>query len=132
MVHSKRTVPHAWTTVEVDVTSLVEWRESIKEEFRRREGFNLTYLPFVVKAAVEALREYPILNSTWEEDRIVIKKHINIGIAVDLDDGLIVPVIRDADQKSIVGLARAVSDLPRGPGPAALTPDDVTGRHLYH
>ena len=127
MVHSKRTVPHAWTTVEVDVTSLVEWRESIKEEFRRREGFNLTYLPFVVKAAVEALREYPILNSTWEEDRIVIKKHINIGIAVDLEDGLIVPVIRDADQKSIVGLARAISDLATRARAGTLTPDDVTG-----
>ena len=63
------------------------WRERIKEDFRRREGFNLTYLAFVVKAAVEALREYPILNSTWEEDRIVIKRRINIGIAVDLEDG---------------------------------------------
>ena len=127
MVHSTRTVPHAWTTVEVDVTSLVKFRESIKEEFRRREGFNLTYLPFVVKAAVEALREYPILNSTWEEDRIVIKKHINIGIAVDLEDGLIVPVIRDADQRSIVGLARAISDLATRARSGALTPDDVSG-----
>lgn len=127
MVHSMQTVPHAWTTVEVDVTSLVKWRESIKEEFRRREGINLTYLPFVVKAAVEALREYPILNSTWEEDRIVIKKHIHIGIAVDLDDGLIVPVIRDADQKSIVGLARAIADLATRARSGALTPDDVSG-----
>lgn len=127
MVHSTRTVPHAWTTVEVDVTSLVKFRESIKEEFRRREGINLTYLPFVVKAAVEALREYPILNSTWEEDRIVIKKHIHIGIAVDLDDGLIVPVIRDADQRSIVGLAKAISDLATRARSGALTPDDVTG-----
>src|SRR5690606_30020940 len=127
MVHSTRTVPHAWTTVEVDVTSLVKFRESIKEEFRRREGINLTYLPFVVKAAVEALREYPILNSTWEEDRIVIKKHIHIGIAVDLDDGLIVPVIRDADQKSIVGLARAIADLATRARSGALTPDDVAG-----
>lgn len=127
MVHSTRTVPHAWTTVEVDVTKLVAWRERIKEEFRRREGFNLTYLPFVVKAAVEALREYPILNSTWEEDRIVIKKRINIGIAVDLDDGLIVPVIHDADQMSIAGLARAISDLATRARAGSLTPDDVTG-----
>lgn len=127
MVQSTRTVPHAWTTVEVDVTSLVSWRERIKEEFRRREGINLTYLPFVVKAAVEALREYPILNSTWEEDRIVIKRRINIGIAVDLEDGLIVPVIRDADQKSIVGLARAIADLATRARAGTLTPDDVTG-----
>lgn len=127
MVHSKQTVPHAWTTVEVDVDSLVKWRESIKDEFRRREGINLTYLPFVVKAAVEALREYPILNSTWEEDRIVIKRHIHIGIAVDLDDGLIVPVIRNADQKSIVGLAWAISDLATRARSGSLKPDDVTG-----
>lgn len=127
MVHSTRTVPHAWTTVEVDMTSLVSFRESVKEEFRRREGINLTYLPFVVKAAVEALREYPILNSTWEEDRIVIKRRINIGIAVDLDDGLIVPVIKDADQKSIVGLARAIGDLATRARSGALKPDDVSG-----
>lgn len=127
MVQSSRTVPHAWTTVEVDVTSLVAFREKIKDEFRRREGINLTYLPFVVKAAVEALREYPILNSTWEEDRIVIKRRINIGIAVDLEDGLIVPVIRDADQKSIVGLARAIADLATRARAGTLTPDDVTG-----
>lgn len=127
MVHSTRTVPHAWTTVEVDVSKLVAWRERIKEDFRRREGINLTYLPFVVKAAVEALREYPILNSTWEEERIVIKRRINIGIAVDLDDGLIVPVIRDADQMSIVGLARAISDLATRARSGTLKPDDVTG-----
>lgn len=127
MVHSKQTVPHAWTTVEVDVSSLVSWRESIKEEFRKREGINLTYLPFVVKAAVEALREFPILNSTWEEERIVIKKHIHIGIAVDLDDGLIVPVIRDADQKSIVGLARDIADLATRARSGSLKPDDVSG-----
>lgn len=127
LLHSTQTVPHAWTTVEVDVTSLVRWRESIKEEFRRREGINLTYLPFVVKAAVEALREFPILNSTWEEDRIVIKRHINVGIAVDLDDGLIVPVIKDADQKSILGLAKSIVDLATRARSGALTPDDVSG-----
>ena len=80
-----------------------------------------------MKAAVEALREYPILNSTWEEDRIVIKRRINIGIAVDLEDGFIVPVIRDADQKSIVGLARAIGDLATRARAGALTPDDVAG-----
>lgn len=73
MSESKRTVPHAWTMVEVDVTSLVRFRESIKEEIRRREGVNLTYLPFVIKAAVEGLREYPIMNSQWDGDRIVLK-----------------------------------------------------------
>lgn len=127
LVHSTRTVPHAWTTVEVDVTSLVAFRESVKEEMRKREGINLTYLPFVVKAAVEALREYPILNSTWEEDRIVIKRRINMSIAVDLDDGLIVPVVRDADQKSIIGIARSINDIATRARSGSLTPDDVSG-----
>lgn len=127
MAHSKRTVPHAWTYVEVDVTNLVRWRESIKEEFRRREGVNLTYLPFVIKAAVGALREFPIMNSYWDEDRIVIKRRINIGIAVDLEDGLIVPVIHDADKMSIVGLAKAVADLAARARAGTLTLKDVQG-----
>lgn len=125
MIESKRTVPHAWTMVEVDVTPLTRLRESIKEGFRQRHGFNLTYLAFVIKAAVEGLREYPILNSQWHEDRIVVKRHINIGIAVDLEDGLIVPVIKDADQKSIVGLAWAVHDLATRARAGTLRPDDV-------
>lgn len=127
MVQSKQTVPHAWTMVEVDVTNLVAWREGIKEEFRRREGVNLTYFPFVIKAAVEALKEYPILNSMWQDDKIVIRRHINIGVAVDLDDGLIVPVIRDADQKSIAGIAKTVADLASRARSGNLKPDEVRG-----
>lgn len=127
MSHSKRTVPHAWTLVEVDVTNLVRFRERIKEDFRKREGVNLTYLPFVIKAAVEALREYPILNSYWDEDRIIIKRRININIAVDIDDGLVVPAVHDADQKSIVGLARAIADLATRARAGALTLQDVQG-----
>lgn len=127
MVQSKQTVPHAWTMVEVDVTNLVSWRESIKGEFRRREGVNLTYLPFVIKAAVEALKEFPIMNSMWQEDNIVIRRHINIGIAVDIDDGLVVPVIRDADQKSIAGIAKAVADLAGRARSGDLHPDEVQG-----
>lgn len=127
MVESKQTAPHAWTMVEVDVTNLVEWRESIKEEFRRREGVNLTYLPFVIKAAVEALKEYPIMNSMWQDDKIVIRRQINIGIAVDLDEGIIVPVIRDADQKSIAGIAKAIADLAARARSGDLKPDEVKG-----
>lgn len=127
MTASKRIVPHAWTMVEVDVTSLVRFRESIKEDFRQREGFSLTYMPFVIKAAVEGLREYPILNSQWVDDHIVIKKHINISVAVDLEDGIIVPVIKDADQKSIVGLARSVHELATRARAGTLKPDDVQG-----
>jgi 2-oxoisovalerate dehydrogenase E2 component (dihydrolipoyl transacylase) len=125
MAESKRTVPHAWTMVEVDVTSLVRFRESIKEDVRKREGVNLTYLPFVIKAAVEGLREYPILNSQWDEEHIVLRKHINIAIAVDLAAGLTVPVIKDADQKSIVGLAHAIHDLATRARAGTLRVDDM-------
>ncbi len=127
MVQSKQTVPHAWTMVEVDVTNLVAWRESIKDEFRRREGVNLTYFPFVIKAAVEALKEFPIMNSMWQDDKIVIRRQINIGIAVDLDDGLIVPVIKNADQLSIAGIAKAVADLASRARSGNLKPDEVQG-----
>jgi len=127
MCESKRLVPHAWTMVEVDVTKLVAYRRAIKEEVLKREGVNLTYLPFVIKAAVEGLRAYPILNSQWDNDRIVVKKHINIGIAVDLNDGLIVPVIKDADQMSIIGLAQAVHDLATRARTGTLRPEDVEG-----
>lgn len=127
MLHSVQTAPHAWTMVEVDVTNLVEWRESIKAEFKRREGVNLTYLPFVIKAAVEALKEYPIMNSMWQDDSIVIRKQINIGVAVDLDDGLIVPVIHNADQLSIAGIAKAVADLATRARAGKLRPEDVQG-----
>ncbi len=125
MIESKRTVPHAWTMVEVDVTPLTRFRESIKEDFRQRHGFNLTYLAFVIKAAVEGLREYPILNSKWDEDRIVLRRRINIGIAVDLEDGLIVPVIKNADQKSLVGLAKEVHDLATRARAGSLRPEDL-------
>lgn len=127
MLQSVQTAPHAWTMVEVDVTNLVAWRESIKEEFLRREGVNLTYFPFVIKAAVEALKEFPIMNSMWQEDNIVIRRHVNIGVAVDLDDGLIVPVIHDADQLSIAGIAKAVSDLATRARSGDLRPGDVEG-----
>lgn len=127
MLQSVQTAPHAWTMVEVDVTNLVEWRESIKNEFRRREGVNLTYFPFVIKAAVEALKEYPIMNSMWQDDKIVVRRHINIGVAVDLEDGLIVPVIHNADQLSIAGIAKAVSDLATRARAGKLRPEEVQG-----
>ncbi len=127
MVRSYQTIPHAWLAMEADVTKLVRLRESVKEDFRRREGVDLTYLPFVVKAVVEALKEHPILNAVWAEDKIVLKKRINIGIAVALEDGLIVPVIKDADQKSIAGLARAIADLTERARGGRLTLDDVQG-----
>lgn len=124
---SHRAASHAWTMVEVDVTSLVRFRESCKGEIRQREGVNLTYLPFVIKAAVEGLREYPILNSRWDEDQIVPKKQINIAIAVELESGLTMPVIKDADQKSVLGLAHAIRNLATRARSGSLQPDDMQG-----
>jgi 2-oxoisovalerate dehydrogenase E2 component (dihydrolipoyl transacylase) len=111
MVQSEREIPHAWLMVEVDVTGLVRFREQTKEQFRRSEGVDLTYVPFVLKAAVEALREVPVVNASWQDNQIVLKREINLGVAVALDDGLVVPVIRGADQKNVTGLAHALADL---------------------
>ena len=127
MSQSKREAPHAWTMVEADVTGLVGLRKRVKEEFESREGVRLTYLPFLVKAVVESLKEHPILNSVWDGDRILLRKRINIGVAVDLEDALIVPVIPDADELNILGLARKIDDVVRRARNGQLAPDDVSG-----
>lgn len=124
---SKREAPHAWTMVEADVSGLVSLRERIKEEFAQREGVKLTYMPFIVKAVVESLKEHPVLNSVWDEDGIVLKKRINVGIAVDLEDSLIVPVIPDADELNVLGLARKIDDVVRRARTEKLSPGDVSG-----
>jgi 2-oxoisovalerate dehydrogenase E2 component (dihydrolipoyl transacylase) len=111
MVRSTGTVPHAGTTVEVDATNMVRLRAAHKDSFRAREGANLSFVPFVIKAVVEALRRHPRLNAHWTEEGLLVKRRINVGIAVAVDDGLLVPVIHDADQLSISGLNRAVLDL---------------------
>lgn len=111
MVLSKTTVPHAWSLVEADVTDVVRWREREKEAFKAREGVNLTFLPIVVLSACGALREFPSVNATWAGDRIILRKRINIGIAVEIEDGLVVPVVRDADQMSLSGLAQRINEL---------------------
>jgi 2-oxoisovalerate dehydrogenase E2 component (dihydrolipoyl transacylase) len=127
MVESKHTAPHAWTMVEADVTRLVKFRESMKDAFKHKEGISLTYLPIFIKAVVESLKEFPLLNSTWAGDKIIIKKRINISIAVATDDALFVPVIKDADRMSILGLAHAINDLAKKARTGKLTPDDITG-----
>ena len=127
MSQSKREVPHAWTMVEADVTGLVALRENLKEEFAEREGIRLTYLPFIVGAVTEGLREHPILNSVWDEDRIVLRKRINVGIAVDLRDALVVPVVHDADELNTLGLARKINDVVRRAREGGLSPEDVSG-----
>lgn len=111
MVKSKHEIPHAWTMVEVDVTNMVSYRDSIKDEFKKREGFNLTYFAFFIKAVAQALKEYPQINSTWAGDQIIQKKDVNISIAVATEDALYVPVIKYADEKTIKGIAREISDL---------------------
>ncbi|CCQ95641.1 branched-chain alpha-keto acid dehydrogenase E2 subunit (lipoamide acyltransferase) [[Clostridium] ultunense Esp] len=127
MVRSKHEAPHAWMMIEVDATNLVKLRNGLKEEFKRREGFNLTYLPFFIKAVVEALKEFPMLNAQWAKDRIIMKKEVNISIAVATDDALFVPVIKRADEKSVLGLARSIEELVRKTREGRLAPDDISG-----
>ncbi|MDR6998661.1 dihydrolipoamide acetyltransferase family protein [Neobacillus niacini] len=111
MLRSKHEAPHAWTMMEVDATNLVEYRNSIKDEFKKKEGFNLTFFAFFVKAVAQGLKEFPQINSMWAGDKIIQKKDINISIAVATDDALYVPVIKQADEKTIKGIAREISEL---------------------
>ncbi|MCY0899001.1 MAG: dihydrolipoamide acetyltransferase family protein [Firmicutes bacterium] len=127
MVRSKATVPHAWIMIEVDVSGLVALRDQIKDEFKAREGVSLTYLPFMMRAVVEALRAVPQMNAQWNGDSVVMKKRINLGMAAATDRGLVVPVIKDADQKNIVGLAKATQDLVQRARTGRLTMDDLSG-----
>ncbi|MCZ0754697.1 dihydrolipoamide acetyltransferase family protein [Anoxybacillus sp. J5B_2022] len=127
MLRSKHEAPHAWTMVEVDVTNLVAYRDSIKDEFKKREGFNLTYFAFFVKAVAQALKEFPQINSMWAGDKIVQKKDINISIAVATDDALFVPVIKHADEKSIKGIAREIAELAAKVRAGKLRPEDMQG-----
>ncbi|HXM18585.1 MAG TPA: dihydrolipoamide acetyltransferase family protein [Candidatus Tumulicola sp.] len=125
MVLSKTTIPHAWSMVEADVTKLVKWREKEKAAFKAREGVNLTFLPIMIQAVCGALREFPMVNAVWAGDSIIQRKHINIGVAVDIEDGLIVPVVRDADRYSLAGLAATVNDLVEKARSRKLTMDDL-------
>lgn len=127
MVRSKHEAPHAWMMVEVDATNLVEYRNTIKADFKKNEGFNLTFFAFFVKAAAQALKEFPQLNSMWAGDKIIQKKDINISIAVATEDALYVPVIKNADEKSIKGIAREISELAGKVRAGKLKTEDITG-----
>ena len=127
MSASKREAPHAWTMVEVDMSGLVALREREKDAFAEREGVKLTYLPFIVQSVVESLKANPVLNSVWDGDRIILRKRINIGVAVDLEDALIVPVIAGADELNILGLARKIDDLVRRARAGQLDTADISG-----
>ena len=127
MVRSVTEIPHAWSTVEVDVTGLVALRTSVRAEFEQKQGGSLTFLPFISKAVVEALRSFPTMNATWGGDKIILKNRINLGLAVAAPDGLMVPVLHDADQLSIAGLAGGANDLAERARTKKLTLNDVQG-----
>ncbi|CAM4045451.1 branched-chain alpha-keto acid dehydrogenase subunit E2 [Bacillus manliponensis] len=127
MLRSKHEAPHAWMMIEVDVTELVSYRNSIKGEFKKREGFNLTFFAFFVKAVAQALKEYPQINSMWAGDKIVQKKDINLSIAVATEDELFVPVIKHADEKTIKGIAREITELAGKVRTKSLKADEMQG-----
>jgi 2-oxoglutarate dehydrogenase E2 component (dihydrolipoamide succinyltransferase) len=127
MIMSRRTSAHVTTVHKTDMTRIARMRERHKAEFQQRYGYSLTYLPFVIAAAVEAIRAYPIVNASIEGNNIIYHNEINVGIAVALDNGLIVPVIRNADEKNVTGLQRAIVDLSTRARSRQLKPDEVQG-----
>ncbi len=127
MVTSKKTSAHVYTVFEVEMTKVVAARQQQRDEFERRNGFKLTYTPFFVRAAVEAIKAAPVINSSVEGTNIIYKRDVNMGIAVALESGLIVPVIKHADEKNFLAIARAVQDLAERARTKRLSVDDVQG-----
>ena len=127
MVESKATSPHVHTVFKVDMTRVVKLREKEKNKYEQRNGVKLTYMPFITRAAVQALRKHPIVNASMQGESILYNRNINIGIAVALEWGLIVPVVKQAEEKSFLGIARAVVDLADRARSKKLAPDDVAG-----
>ncbi|HDT9891177.1 TPA: 2-oxo acid dehydrogenase subunit E2 [Listeria monocytogenes] len=124
---SKQEIPHAWMMVEVDATGLVRYRNAVKDSFKKEEGYSLTYFAFFIKAVAQALKEFPQLNSTWAGDKIIEHANINISIAIAAGDLLYVPVIKNADEKSIKGIAREISELAGKARNGKLTQADMEG-----
>ena len=127
MTQVKQTVPHAYTVVEVDMTNVVKWREANNMAFKAREGAALSYVAVVVKAVTETLRKHPTLNSQFADDKIILKQAMNIGIAVAVDNGLIVPVIANADQLSISGVNARIRDISSRAQGGKLRLDELQG-----
>ena len=127
MVESKRTSPHVHTVFKVDMTRIVRLREREKNKYEQRNGVKLTYMPFITRAAVYALRKHPVVNAAIQGDAILYNKNINIGIAVALDWGLIVPVIKQSEEKNFLGIGRAIVDLADRARTKKLAPDEVSG-----
>ena len=125
MVFSKRTSAHVTTVHKVDMTRIAKLRDKVKGQFQAQYGFGLTFLPFVLRAATTALRQYPILNASIDGTNVIYHRDINLGIAVALENGLIVPVIRNADEKNVVGLQRSIADLAARARSRQLRPDEV-------
>lgn len=128
MVRSKHTSPHVTSFTEADVSNLVMWRDRVKKEFEKREGTKITYTPLFVETIVKCIKKFPLLNSSVEGDKIIVKKDINIGMATAMPSGnLIVPVIKNADQLNLVGLAKQVNNLADNARNNRLRPDDTQG-----
>jgi 2-oxoglutarate dehydrogenase E2 component (dihydrolipoamide succinyltransferase) len=128
MVKSKHTSPHVTSFTEADVTNLVQWRDKMKKEFEKREGTKITFTPLFIEAIVKCIKKYPLINSSVDGDRIIVKKDINIGMATALPSGnLIVPVIKNADQLNLVGLTKQVNNLADSARNGKLKADDTTG-----
>jgi 2-oxoglutarate dehydrogenase E2 component (dihydrolipoamide succinyltransferase) len=127
MVMSQRTSAHVATVYEIDMTRVHRLRERHRDEFRQHVGTKLTYMPFIFQAVTQAIRKFPVFNSQVSGDQIIYKRDINLGMAVALDWGLIVPVIKRADELSIAGLARAANDLADRARAKQLKPDEVAG-----
>ena len=127
MRQSVTEIPHAWTMIEVDVTDLVLLRSKLKDDFIRKEGVNLTYLAFVLKAVVNAIKDYPIMNSVWAVDKIIVKKDINISLAVGTEEFVVTPVIKKADQLNVAGLAFEIDSLTKKARTGKLNLNDLQG-----
>jgi 2-oxoisovalerate dehydrogenase E2 component (dihydrolipoyl transacylase) len=128
MVRSVHTSPHAWTTVEIDMTNVVRYRESIKESFRQREGIDITYLSFFIKAVIDAIKQVPMVNAVWSDEQgVILKRDINVGIPIDIGEGLIVPVVHNADNLSVTGIARKLVELSGRARANKLTLPDIQG-----
>jgi 2-oxoisovalerate dehydrogenase E2 component (dihydrolipoyl transacylase) len=127
MQRSVQTAPHVTVWMEADMSNVVAARARHKADFAAREGFDLTYLPLIARVVVGALREFPNMNAAWDNGRIIRRKAINLGVAVALEDGLIVPIVKNADERNTVGLARAINDLVTRARANKLTPDDISG-----
>jgi 2-oxoglutarate dehydrogenase E2 component (dihydrolipoamide succinyltransferase) len=126
MVRSKHTSPHVTSFTEADVTNLVMWRNKVKKDFEKREGTKITFTPLFIEAIVRCIKKFPLINSSVDDSRIIVKKDINIGMATALPSGnLIVPVIRNADQLNLVGLAKQVNNLADNARNNKLKPEDI-------